>query len=133
MRERKRESEWKRGLRQQKRQPRMVETRSCMIYSQDDLKGNKREIAVVKGKDVVLKTDPRERLQTWVQHFSKVLNRAELENPVDNDNLGEIDEIKEIDLGAWRVQEVTNALKTTKRGKAARVDEVRPDLLRADK
>ena len=29
---------------------------------------------------------------------------------MDNDNLEEIDEIEEVDLGAWRVQEVTNML-----------------------
>ena len=39
------------------------------------------------------------------------------------------DEIEEIDLGRWRVQEVKKALKSTKTGKAAGVDEVGPDLL----
>jgi len=44
----------------------------------------------------------------------------------------EADEIEEIDLGRWRVQEFKNALKNTKTGKAAGVDEVDPDLLIAD-
>ena len=51
---------------------------------------------------------------------------------MDHDNLNEIDEIVEIDLGAWRVQEVTNVLKRTTRGKTAGVHEVGPDLLRVD-
>ena len=38
----------------------------------------------------------------------------------------ELEEIEEIDLGGWRLQEVKNALKRTKSGKAAEVDEVCP-------
>ena len=55
-------------------------------------------------------------------------------NPVEEDGEEELEEIEEIDLGRWRIQEVKNALKMTKRGKAAGVDEVGPDLdlLRAD-
>ena len=44
----------------------------------------------------------------------------------------ELKEIEEIDLGRWRVQEVKSAFKMTKRGKAAGVDELGPDLQRAD-
>ena len=39
----------------------------------------------------------------------------------------ELEEIEEIDLGGWRLQEVKNALKRTKSGKAAEVDEVCPE------
>ena len=53
-------------------------------------------------------------------------------NPVEDDEGEELEEIEEIDLGRWRIQEVKNALKMAKRGKAAGVDEVGPDLLRAD-
>ena len=35
-------------------------------------------------------------------------------------------------MGTWRIREVKNALKMTKQGKAVGVDEVGPDLLRAD-
>ena len=51
---------------------------------------------------------------------------------MDDDNLEEIDQIEEIDLGAWRVQDVINSLKSKKRGKAAAVDEVGSDVLRRD-
>ena len=47
-------------------------------------------------------------------------------------SLEEMEEIKEIDLGGWRVHEVKNTLKRTKKGKAAGVDEVGPELLTAD-
>ena len=53
-------------------------------------------------------------------------------NPVEEDEEEELQEIEEIDLGRWRIQEVKNALKMIKRGKAVGVDEVGPDLLRAD-
>ena len=53
-------------------------------------------------------------------------------NPVEEDEGEELEEIEEIDFGRWRRQEVKNALKMTKRGKAAGVDEVGSDLLRAD-
>ena len=38
-------------------------------------------------------------------------------NPVEEDGREELDEIEGIDLGTWRIQEVKNALKMTKRGK----------------
>ena len=41
----------------------------------------------------------------------------------------ELEEIKEIDLGRWRVQEVKNTLKMMW---AAQIDKVGQDLLRAD-
>ena len=43
-----------------------------------------------------------------------------------------MEEIQEIDLEKWRLQEVKSALKRTKPGKAAGVLEVSPKLLRAD-
>ena len=53
-------------------------------------------------------------------------------NPVEKDGGEELEEIEEINLGRWRIQEVKNALKMTKRGRAAGVDEVGLDLLRAE-
>ena len=79
-------------------------------------------------------TEAQEQLQRWVEHLSEILNRDVPMNPVEEDGEEELEEIEEIDLGRWRIQEVKNALKMTKRGKAAGVDEVGPDLdlLRAD-
>ena len=67
-----------------------------------------------------------------MEHSSKILNRDDPTNPVEEDEIVELDKIEKIDLGRWRLQEVKNALKRTKSGKAARVDEVCPELLRAD-
>ena len=66
-----------------------------------------------------------------MEHFSEILNRDVPKNPVEEDGGEELKEIEEIDLGRWRVQEVKK-MKMAKRGKAARVDEVGPGLLRAD-
>ena len=72
------------------------------------------------------------RLQRWVEHFSEILNRDDPVNPVEEDEIEEPEEIGEIDLGRWQLQEVKDALKGTKPGKAPGVDEVGPELLRAD-
>ena len=80
----------------------------------------------------VLKTESRERLQRWEEHLSEILNRDDPANPVEEDEIEEQEEIEEIDVGKRRIQEVKDALKKTKPGKAAGVDEVGPDLLRAD-
>ena len=54
------------------------------------------------------------------------------ENPMEEDEIVKLEETEEIDLGRWRLQEVKDALKSTKPRKAAGVDEVCPELLRAD-
>ena len=79
------------------------------------------------------KTEAQQRLQRWVEHFSEihVLNRDVPMNPVKEDEGEELEEVEEIDLGRWRIQEVKNALKMTKRGKVAE-DAVGPELQRAD-
>ena len=81
----------------------------------------------------MLRTETRERLQKWVEHFySKILNRNDPMNLVEDDEIVESEEIEEIDLGRWQLQEVNHVLKRTKPGKAAGVDDVCPELLRAD-
>ena len=86
----------------------------------------------VKDKQEILKTEARERLQRWVEHFGEILNREDPMDPVEEDEREELEEIAEIDLGRWRIQEVKNALKNTKSGKAAwGIDEVAPELLKA--
>ena len=88
----------------------------------------RRQEVGVKDKQGVINTEAQERLQRWVEHFSEILNRDVPMNLMEEDEGEELEEIEEIDSGRW----VKNALKMTKRGKAARVDEVGPDLLRTD-
>ena len=84
----------------------------------------------VKEKQGVLRTEIRERLQRWVEHLREMLIRDDPTNPMEADEIVEPEEMDEIDLGRW--QEVKDALKRTKPGKAAGVDEVCPELSRAD-
>ena len=67
-----------------------------------------------------------------MEHFSEILIRDDPKNPEEEGEIVESEDIEEIDLGRWRLQEVKDALKRTKLGKVTRVDEVCPELLRAD-
>ena len=60
----------------------------------------------MKDKQGVIKTEAQERLQRRVEHFSEILNRDVQMNPVEEDRGEELEEIKEIDLGSWQIQEV---------------------------
>ena len=86
----------------------------------------------VMDKQGVLRTETRERLQRWVEHLSEILNRDDPTNPLEEDEIVESEEIQEIDLRRWRLQEFNGALKREKPRKAAGVDEICPELLRAD-
>ena len=72
----------------------------------------------------MLRTETKERLQKLVEHFSEILNRDDPMNPVEEDGMVESEDIKEIDLGRRRSQDVKHALKRIKPGKAAGVDNV---------
>ena len=88
----------------------------------------RRQEVGVKDKQGVLKTEMQERLQRWIEHFSEILNRDDTVNPVEENEMEEPEEIGEIDLGSWRLQEVKDALRGTRPGKASGVDEVGPEL-----
>ena len=64
--------------------------------------------------------------------MSEILNRDNPTNPGEEDEIVESEVIEEIDLGRWRLQEVKDALKKTKPGKATGVGKVCPELLTAD-
>ena len=57
----------------------------------------------MKDKQGVLKAETQEGLQRWVEDFSKILNKDDPTNPVDQDGIEKMEEIKEIGLGIWRV------------------------------
>ena len=59
----------------------------------------KRQAVGVKGKQGVLKTEPWERLQRWAEHFSEVVNREDPVNPVEENELEDVDETED---GAFR-------------------------------
>ena len=51
---------------------------------------------------------------------------------MEEDEIEELEEIEEMGVGGWQIQEVKEALRKTKPGKAVGVDEVGSDLLRAE-
>ena len=48
---------------------------------------------------------------------------------MEENEIVESEQIEEIDLGRWRLQEFKSALKRTKPGKATRVGEVCPEFI----
>ena len=42
----------------------------------------------------MLRTETRERLQRWVEHFGKILNRDDPTNPVEGDEIVESEAIE---------------------------------------
>ena len=57
---------------------------------------------MLKPKKGVLRTETRERLQRWGEHFSEILNRNDPTNPVKEDKTVESEEIEKKDLGRSR-------------------------------
>ena len=53
-------------------------------------------------------------------------------NPIKEEDIGEVDMIEDIDIGPWTDSEVRSALKRTRNGKVAGVDQVPPELLKSD-
>ena len=49
----------------------------------------------------MLRTETKERLQRWVEHFSEILITEDPTNPVKEDEIVESEEIEGIDLGRW--------------------------------
>ena len=94
--------------------------RNKELYSiTKQITGERKKQAIgVEDKQGVLRTGTKERLQRWVEHFSEILNRDDPTNPVEEDGIVESEDLKEIDLGRWRLQEVKHALKRTNPGKA---------------
>ncbi|KXJ20588.1 hypothetical protein AC249_AIPGENE9418 [Exaiptasia diaphana] len=82
--------------------------RSREMYSiTKTIVGHKKKQEVgVKDKHGVMKTGKEEKLKRWVEHFSEVLNREQPLNPVTTEELHHDQEIEEINIGEWSVDEV---------------------------
>ncbi|CAH3125043.1 unnamed protein product [Porites lobata] len=104
-----------------KRQKQGVEQKQRVLSTETKERLQREKQAIgVEDKQGVLRTGTTERLQRWVEHFSEILNRDGPTNPVEEDGIVQSEDIKEIDLGRWRSQEVKDALKRTNPGKAGR-------------
>jgi hypothetical protein len=90
-------------------------------------------IRPIRATDGTLLTNTKEQLQHWQEYFSKILNSG-----VDNQIVEEEEEKEEyvtnprINTKAPTVIEIKKGLKKLKRGKAAGVDNIRPEVLKVD-
>ena len=66
--------------------------RSKELYSiTKSITGERRKQEIgVKDKQGVLRTETRERLQRWVEHFIEIFNRDDPTNPVEEDEIVEL-------------------------------------------
>ena len=87
----------------------------------------------IRATDRTLLTNTKEQLQRWQEHFSKILNSS-----VDNQIAEEEGEKEEyvrnprINIKAPKVTEIKKGMKELKRGKAAGVDNIPPEVLKVD-
>jgi hypothetical protein len=70
-----------------------------------------------------------EQADRWVQHFREVLNRPE---PVEPANPEPADQMLDIDTGQPTEAEVTAAIQAMKSGKAAGIDSIHAEMMKAD-
>ena len=75
-------------------------------------------------------TDDSSRLARWKEHFEEILNRPPPTNPIVI-TADEGPEIEEISTGPISRGKVKNAISSLKNGKAAGVDNIVAELLRA--
>ena len=83
----------------------------------------------VRKQDGKLTCSTEEELECWKDHFEKVLNR---DNPTENATITPSLEPLEINTEKPSLEEVKNAIKLLKNGKAAGVDQVHSEMLKAE-
>ena len=89
-----------------------------------------RKAAAVKNKEGEVLKNQEARLSRWKEHFQEVLNRETPEDPPQDDE-GEREELN-ISVEKPNIQEVKDALKALKNGKAAGIDQITAEMLKAD-
>ena len=83
----------------------------------------------VKSEDDTLITEERAKLERWRQHFQEVLNRPD---PVEFADIPEAEEDLEINTGGITVEEVKEAIRHTKSGKAPGADGICAEMLKVE-
>jgi sorting nexin-29 len=82
----------------------------------------------VKDKEGKIISGEKETLERWREHFSTILNRPD---PLRTAEIPEAEQDLEIDTGEITVDEVREAIKTLKAGKAPGEDEICPEMVKA--
>ena len=97
------------------------------------LTGEKRKVStVVNDKNGRPTNEGSERLKIWKEHFDAVLNKDPPERPIQPHEMERRQNDREFDIGPFRPIEVKSAIKATKNGKAAGLDNVVAELLKTD-
>ena len=66
----------------------------------------------------MFRTEKRDRMERWKEHFSEILNRDAPNDPITEEEVEEVEELDDIDTGRWCISDVRSALKRTRRGEA---------------
>jgi len=85
----------------------------------------------INDKDGKTITDNSSRLARWKEHFEEILNRPQPMDPIVI-TADQVPVIEEINTRPIRKGEVKNAISSLKNGKAAGVDNIVAEMLKAD-
>ena len=92
----------------------------------------KKQSVGIKDKHGNIKTEKNDIMERWKEHFCEILKRGDPESPIREEEIDEVEEIEDKHIGRFTKEEVRTALRNTRNGKAAGVDQVGPELLKAD-
>ena len=74
--------------------------------------GAKKQSVGVKDKNGNIKTEKNDIMERWKEHFCEILNREDPDSPVTEEEIDNVEEIEEINIGRFTKEEVRTALKT---------------------
>ena len=83
----------------------------------------------VKAADGTVLTSMQDKIARWREHFQEILNRPD---PTQTSDIPEAEEDLDVNLGPITVEEVRQAIKSLKSGKAPGKDGICPEMLKAE-
>ena len=87
----------------------------------------------IRDKNGNINTERNDIMERWKEHLYEIFNREDPKSPIREEEIVEEQNIENIyTVGRFTKEEVRIALRHTRNGKAAEVDHVGPDLLKAD-
>ena len=90
-----------------------------------------KNLGVVKSKDGTILSKESDIRERWKEHFNELLNRPEPEHPADG--LDDNNDVLDIETDPPSIKdEIRNAIRDMKSGKAPGVDNITAELLKAD-
>ena len=96
---------------------------------------NSSKVVPVRDKVGTLLTTTEDQLKRWHQHFEETLNFDDVTTTLaenDNINVRETGPSRSVNSNPPTITEIRNAIKDMKSGKAAGIDQITPEVLKAD-